>query len=77
MTSDVLANFTCLDELTQVIYQSVHRFVALSSVSDTWTVHLGLVGPEGRWWRGSWSTSDILKIVVSEFLLAPYRGLVC
>ncbi|RDB24778.1 hypothetical protein Hypma_007992 [Hypsizygus marmoreus] len=66
MSSDVLANFSCLDELTQVIYQSVYRFVVLSAVSDKWTIHLGLAGPEGRWWRGSWTKDDILKIVGSK-----------
>jgi len=64
MSTDVLANFGCLDELAQVVYQSVHRFVVLSSVSDTWTIHLGLAGPEGRWWRGSLGEVDILRIVV-------------
>ena len=64
MSTDVLANFSCLDELTQVVYQSVHRFVVLSSVSDLWTIHLGLAGPEGRWWRGNWGKEDILQIVV-------------
>ncbi|KAG6897721.1 hypothetical protein C0992_011931 [Termitomyces sp. T32_za158] len=66
MSSDVLANFTCLDELTQVIYQGVHRFVVLSTVSNQWTVHLGLSGPEGRWWRGTWAKADILEIVGSK-----------
>jgi len=42
----------------------VHRFVVLSSVSDSWTIYLGLVGPEGRWWRGNWGKEDILQIVV-------------
>lgn len=65
MSSDVLANFHPLDELTQVIYQSVYRFVVLSNVSDDqWTVHLGLSGPEGRWWRGRWMEEDVLQIVV-------------
>jgi hypothetical protein len=64
MSADVLANFSCLDELTQVVYQSVHRFVVLSSVSDAWTIHLGLAGPEGRWWRGGWGEDDILRVVV-------------
>ncbi|KAH0589191.1 hypothetical protein J132_10943 [Termitomyces sp. J132] len=66
MSSDVLANFICLDELTQVIYQGVYRFVVLSTVSDQWTIHLGLSGPEGRWWRGSWAKTDILEIVGSK-----------
>lgn len=68
MSSDVLANFSCLDELTQVIYQSFYRFVVLSNVSgDRWTVHLGLSGPEGRWWRGNWGEADILQVVVRVY----------
>ncbi|KAF8070369.1 G-protein alpha subunit-domain-containing protein [Lyophyllum atratum] len=60
------ANFACLDELTQVIYQGVCRFVILSTVSDQWVIHLGLAGPEGRWWRGGWTKADILQIVGSK-----------
>lgn len=69
MSSDVLANFSCLDELTQVIYQSAYRFVVLSTVSDSWTIHVGLAGPEGRWWRGTWAKADILQIVVRMHFL--------
>ncbi|KAF9475782.1 hypothetical protein BDN70DRAFT_883281 [Pholiota conissans] len=58
--SDILANFGCLDELTQVIYQGVHKFAVLSTVSDdNWTVHIGLSGQHGRWWRGYWSEDEI------------------
>lgn len=64
MSSDVLGNFSCLDELTQIIYQHADRFFVLSTVSDKWTIHLGLAGPEGRWWRGSWGKTEILQIVV-------------
>jgi len=54
--------FGCLDELTQVIYQSVHRFVILSSVTDDeWSVHVGLADSDGRWWRGSWSEDDVKR----------------
>ncbi|KAF9467321.1 hypothetical protein BDZ94DRAFT_1156078 [Collybia nuda] len=66
MSSDVLGNFSCLDELTQVIYQYADKFVVLSTVSDKWTIHLGLAGPEGRWWRGSWGKTEILEIVGSK-----------
>ena len=66
MSSDVLANFSCLDEITQVIYQGVCRFIVLSTVSNEWVIHLGLAGPEGRWWRGAWSKTDILHIVVRD-----------
>ncbi|KAF8813718.1 hypothetical protein BYT27DRAFT_7220089 [Phlegmacium glaucopus] len=63
MSSDPLANFTCLDELVQVIYQSIYKFVVLSTVSqDEWHVHLGLAGSEGRWWHGSWKEEDIHRI---------------
>ena len=65
MSSDPLANFSCLDELVQVIYQSIHKFVVLSTVSqDEWHVHLGLAGSEGRWWLGSWKEEDIHRIFV-------------
>lgn len=65
MSSDPLANFSCLDELVQVIYQSIYKFVVLSTVSqDEWHVHLGLAGSEGRWWHGSWKEEDIHRIFV-------------
>ncbi|KAF8893911.1 hypothetical protein BD779DRAFT_1504091 [Infundibulicybe gibba] len=67
MTDDILANFACLDELIQVIYQSIHRFVVLSSISNTqWIIHVGLAEQEGRWWHGSWTARDILEIVGSK-----------
>ncbi|KAF8160890.1 hypothetical protein B0H34DRAFT_698545 [Crassisporium funariophilum] len=67
MSSDVLANFGCLDELTQVIYQSIYKFVVLSTVSsDKWNIHIGLAGSEGRWWQGSWSEEDISRIFGSK-----------
>ncbi|KAG5638787.1 hypothetical protein H0H81_010016 [Sphagnurus paluster] len=65
MSSDALANFACLDELTKVLYQGAYRFVVLSTVSDQWTIYLGLAGPEGRWWRGGWTKADILRIVLT------------
>jgi hypothetical protein len=74
MSPDVLACFSCLDELTQVVYQGVHRFVVLSSVSDVWTIHLGLAGSEGRWWRGNWKERDILNIVVRAMLQLYYSS---
>jgi hypothetical protein len=70
MPRDVLSSFGCLDDLIQVIYQSVHQFVVLSSVSDVWTVHLGLADPEGRWWCGSWKEDDILHVVVRTLHLS-------
>ena len=66
MSVDVLSHFNDLDELVQVIYQGFERFVLLSKVeARSWTVHVGLMGTEGRWWRGSRSASDILQLVVS------------
>ncbi|KAG2052474.1 hypothetical protein BDR06DRAFT_957770 [Suillus hirtellus] len=63
MSTDVLSHFGVLDELIQVIYQGFDRFVLLSQVTESaWSIYLGLKGPEGRWWRGSWSTKDILNI---------------
>lgn len=64
MSMDVLSHFGGLDELIQVIYQGFDRFVVLSQVNDSaWTVYLGLKGPEGRWWRGSWSAQDVTQLV--------------
>lgn len=68
-TEDVLSHFGTLDELIQIIYEGIERFVLLSSIDDIsqeWIVHLGLQGPEGRWWRGSWSDKDILRLTVSS-----------
>ncbi|EED83029.1 predicted protein [Postia placenta Mad-698-R] len=48
-----------LDELIQVVYQGSSRFVVLSSVESDWTVHVGLSGPDGRWWRGAWGSKHI------------------
>lgn len=58
--------FSALDELIQIIYQGSAKFVLLSRVDYTsWTVHLGLSGPEGRWWRGKWADEDVKAITVS------------
>jgi len=62
--SDVLTHFLSLDELIQVIYQGSSRFVVISGADDiSWTVHVGLGGPEGRWWRGQLVEKDIQKAV--------------
>ncbi|KII83273.1 hypothetical protein PLICRDRAFT_47320 [Plicaturopsis crispa FD-325 SS-3] len=62
--SDTLEQFASLDELTQVIYQGPYKFVVLSKVNDeAWTIHLGLSGAEGRWWRGERVEDDILRVV--------------
>ncbi|KAJ7497042.1 hypothetical protein FB451DRAFT_1209834 [Mycena latifolia] len=76
MSSNVIANFAPLDELVQVIYQGLDKFVVLSDVTgDKWNIHLGLTGPEGRWWRGSWREADVLAIVgksASDTLLESF-----
>ncbi|KAH9485213.1 hypothetical protein JR316_0002120 [Psilocybe cubensis] len=65
--SDVLSNFGCLDELTQVIYQSIYKFVVLSTVTDDkWNIFIGLSGTQGRWWRGCWTEDDIHRIFGSK-----------
>ncbi|KAG2037043.1 hypothetical protein BDR03DRAFT_864781 [Suillus americanus] len=63
MSTNVLSYFGVLDELIQVVYQGFDRFVVLSQVTESaWSIYLGLKGPEGRWWRGSWSTKHIINI---------------
>lgn len=58
--------FSALDELIQIVYQGSAKFVLMSRVDHTsWTVHLGLSGPEGRWWRGKWADEDVKAITVS------------
>ena len=59
--------FSALDELVQIVYQGSAKFVLMSRVDYTsWTVHLGLSGPEGRWWRGGWTDGDVKAITVSS-----------
>ncbi|KAJ3522484.1 hypothetical protein NM688_g8866 [Phlebia brevispora] len=59
-----LSHFGALDELIQLIYQGPSKFVVLSSVNDAgWTVHLGLTGTSGRWWKGTWTEKDVNKFV--------------
>ncbi|KIO04496.1 hypothetical protein M404DRAFT_1000616, partial [Pisolithus tinctorius Marx 270] len=68
MQVDVLSHFGRLDELIQIVYQGFDRFVVISQVIESaWTIHLGLKGPGGRWWRGATSAQDILGIVVRLF----------
>ncbi|RDX50062.1 hypothetical protein OH76DRAFT_1349734 [Lentinus brumalis] len=71
--SDVMSHFSPLDELIKVIYQGSARFVIVSSVDDaSWTVHVGLTGDRGRWWRGRWTDKEVRKQFgssVSSFLL--------
>ncbi|KAF8995482.1 hypothetical protein BDQ17DRAFT_1310975 [Cyathus striatus] len=67
MSSSALNQFSCLDELIQVIYQNAERFVVMSNVSyEKWCVHVGISGAEGRWWHGAWTEADVLQIVGSK-----------
>src|ERR1700722_13526392 len=71
--TDILQHFGCLDELIQVIYQGFYRFVVLSNVDEqNWTIHLGLMGPEGRWWRGVWDSDSVVKSKLSPKLLDTF-----
>ncbi|KAJ7647553.1 hypothetical protein FB45DRAFT_893744 [Roridomyces roridus] len=64
MPANVIANFGVLDELVQVIYQGMDKFVLLSDVSNgKWNVHLGLTGSEGRWWSGSWRDVEVFAFL--------------
>jgi hypothetical protein len=66
MSTDIMSGLSPLDELIQLIYQSIYQFVVMSSVThDKWTVHVGMVGNTGRWWRGVWEEKDVVNIVVS------------
>lgn len=66
MTTDIISNLSPLDELIQLIYQSIHQFVVMSSVThDKWTVHVGMVGAAGRWWRGVWEEKNVVNVIVS------------
>jgi len=70
--------FSALDELIQIIYQGSAKFVLMSRVDyNSWTVHLGLSGPEGRWWRGRW-TDEKVKVIAghkpSEDALEVFGG---
>ncbi|KAJ6497807.1 hypothetical protein C8R45DRAFT_984302 [Mycena sanguinolenta] len=77
MATDIMSCFYALDELIQVIYQGMDKFVILSDVADKWNIHLGQTGPEGRWWSGSWSAADVRAIVgksASETLVESFAG---
>ncbi|KAF8170296.1 hypothetical protein K438DRAFT_1729896 [Mycena galopus ATCC 62051] len=72
----VMDSFSVLDELVQVIYQGMDKFVLLSEVSDRWIIHVGMTG-SGRWWHGSWSPADVRAIVgksASDTLLESFAG---
>ncbi|KAF9453946.1 hypothetical protein P691DRAFT_657131 [Macrolepiota fuliginosa MF-IS2] len=64
MSTDIIGCFSPLDELIQLIYQSIYQFVVMSSVTyDKWTVHVGMVGDAGRWWRGVWEEKNVVGVV--------------
>jgi hypothetical protein len=74
MSQDVFSHFGELDELVQVIYHGFERFVLLSNVSDeSWMIHVGLLGDEGRWWRGTCSEKEVLQTTVRRVLQFPVR----
>jgi len=59
--------FAPLNDIIQVIYHSTSCFVLISTVGRaSWTVELGLVGEGGRWWRGSWSETDVYRLAGSN-----------
>lgn len=65
-STDIMGNFSPMDELIQLIYQNIYQFVVMSSVTfDKWTVYVGMVGEAGRWWRGFWEERDVISVVVS------------
>lgn len=65
MSADVFSSFSALDELIQVIYQSIYKFVVLSSVADDkWSIYMGLSDSDGRWWKGSWEGRDVHTVLV-------------
>ncbi|KAF9020473.1 hypothetical protein BDZ89DRAFT_1020165 [Hymenopellis radicata] len=71
----VFSNFAALDELIQVIYQNIEKYVVLSNVSDdNWTIHVGQA-EQGRWWLGRWTEDDVTKLVgsnASDILLETF-----
>ncbi|KAF7315247.1 hypothetical protein MIND_00039100 [Mycena indigotica] len=78
MASNVMEHFGPLDELIQVIYQGLEKYVLLSDVTTSkWQIHLGLTGANARWWQGSWTSDDVLGVVghsASATLLSTYAG---
>ena len=75
--SPISTHFGCLDELAQVIYQSMYRFVVLSSVTvDEWIIHVGLADSQGRWWKGRWSQDDVERILVKLYRYVTLCSLV-
>jgi len=72
MSTDIFANFSVLDEVIQVVYQSIYKFVVLSIVKDDcWVMYLGL-SDSGRWWKGSWTEADVHEALVRLWYAAAY-----
>ncbi|KAI5890403.1 uncharacterized protein SCHCODRAFT_02508078 [Schizophyllum commune H4-8] len=75
---DLFSNFSCLDEIIQVIHQGSDKFVVTSSVTqDAWELHVSLECRQGRCWKGQWQVSDVRKIVgtkASEKMLHTFSG---
>ncbi|KAJ3834049.1 hypothetical protein F5878DRAFT_376790 [Lentinula raphanica] len=64
--SSSLSQFSCLDDVIQVIYHLNRRLFLLSKVQDdNWLLHIGLLG-DSRWWRGKWDEDDVLAAAESE-----------
>lgn len=73
----VFDSFTPLEDLIQVIYQGLHRFVLLSkvdfdSLEPSWNVYLGLADG-GRWWKGKWIEKDLHDFIVSASTYFSYE----
>lgn len=43
-----------------------------STTHDEWTVHVGMVGDTGRWWRGVWGKKDVSVVEPSEESLKTF-----
>ncbi|KAF5388768.1 hypothetical protein D9757_005632 [Collybiopsis confluens] len=65
--SSTLDDFSCLDDLITPVYHKNNRLVLLSNIKkNQWELHLGLKGPEGRWWRGEWEEADVWAFTGSK-----------
>ncbi|XP_006460893.1 hypothetical protein AGABI2DRAFT_69774 [Agaricus bisporus var. bisporus H97] len=74
-STDIMGNFSPMDELIQLIYQNIYQFVVMSSVTfDKWTVYVGMVGEAGRWWRGFWEERDVISVVVNKLVECVVGG---
>jgi hypothetical protein len=66
-----------LADLIQTIHhpQSGAEFVIVSEIDEktrVWSIQLGLVGGDNRWWHGSWKEEHIKKLCVSLSPLMYY-----